>query len=105
MRKRKPEIPDDIREWFREQGRKGGKIGGPIGGKASLKTMTKAERVARARNAANARAEQRRPLIEQRVKQVAKLRADGKSMIEVAAALGIAASTAYKLAQKRKAIK
>ncbi len=38
-------------EWFKEQGRRGGRIGG----KRRLKTMTKAQRSALARKAANAR--------------------------------------------------
>ena len=49
MSKRKPPIPEEVREWFREQGRRGGKAGGAKGGKRSLVTMTKAERNARAR--------------------------------------------------------
>lgn len=52
-------LPPDVLRFFQEQGRKGGAKGGKIGGKRSLETMTKAERIARARKAAAASAKVR----------------------------------------------
>jgi hypothetical protein len=48
-------IPAELRAYFQAMGRKGGRIGG----KRSLETMTRAERVARARAASKAAAKAR----------------------------------------------
>ncbi len=45
------DLPDDVAEFFRDAGRRGGK--------RSLETMTKAERIARAKKAAKASAKAR----------------------------------------------
>jgi len=53
-------LPPDVLEFFRKQGAKGGRIGGKIGGKRSLETMTRDERIARAKKAAAKSAEVRK---------------------------------------------
>lgn len=45
-------LPPEIREFFREHGAKGGRIGG----RRALETMTRAQRVARAKKASAAAA-------------------------------------------------
>jgi hypothetical protein len=54
-RKRKIELPEDLRKQFVEQGRIGGQTGGSAGGKKRVSMLTPAEHTALAKKAAAAR--------------------------------------------------
>ena len=47
----KKKVPAAVSEYFSQLGKKYGSAAGKIGGKRSLETMTKAERIARAKKA------------------------------------------------------
>jgi hypothetical protein len=55
----KKKVPAAVSEYFSQLGKKYGSAAGKIGGKRSLETMTKAERIARAKKAAAASAKVR----------------------------------------------